>query len=251
LILLFAHSRRHAVRLSLWFFWSTQLFLVAVYTLPAFAAARAYQTYDKFLFTQTSALALGAAVCLAMGNRASPTGRKPGSHRIIRKWATPAFYTGIALFLYTSHHSLSFYLNAPIQFWLGLPAISITAAASIPIVLRTGLPRKIFSFAPLGWIGRISYGFYIFHILLEPLYDSLATRAVQATSGDEYQLARAIIAFPLTIVISWLSFKLFERPILSLKHYLPMRQELPWGEPVEPSRHTRRRRSQHRSQSQT
>jgi len=242
LILLFAHSRRHAVRLSLWFFWSTVLFLVAVYALPAFAAARGNHIYDQFLFTHSAALALGAAVCLAMGNRASPTGRKPGSHRVIRKWATPAFFIGIAIFLYTSHHGQSFYLNAPIQFWLGLPAISITAAASIPIVLRTGIPRKIFSFAPLGWIGRISYGFYIFHILLQPLYDALAERVVHTSSGNEYQLARLIIAFPITIAVSWLSFHLFESPILSLKRYLPMRQELPWGEPVAPSRHTRRRR---------
>jgi peptidoglycan/LPS O-acetylase OafA/YrhL len=242
LILLLAHSRRHAVRLSLWFFWATELFLVAVYALPAFSAARAYHTYDQFLFTQSAALALGAAVCLAMGNRASPTGRKPGSHRIVRKWATTAFFIGIVLFLYASHHGASFYLNAPIQFWLGLPAISITAAASIPIVLRTGLPRRIFSFPPLGWIGRISYGFYIFHILLQPLYDALAARAVHATSGNDYQLARLAIAFAITVAVSWFSFYLFESPILSLKRYLPMRQELPWGEPVDPVRLSRRRR---------
>jgi peptidoglycan/LPS O-acetylase OafA/YrhL len=247
-VLLFAHSRRHAVRLSLWFFGLTELFLVIVYTTAAFKGARAYQTYDKFLFCHTAALALGAAVCLAMGNRSAPTGRKPGSHRIVRKWATPAFYTGIALFLYSSHHGKSFYLTAPLQFWLGLPAISIAAAASIPIVLRTGIPRKIFSFAPLGFIGRIGYGFYVFHILLEPLYDSLATRLLHTTSGEDYQLARILIAFPITLAVSWLSFHFFESPILSLKRYLPMRQELPLGEPLDPELHSHRRR---RSRSST
>jgi peptidoglycan/LPS O-acetylase OafA/YrhL len=243
LILLFAHSRRHALRLAIWFFALTELFLVGVYTLPAFEAARGHHTYDQFLFTHTAALALGAAVSLAMGNRASPTGRKPGSHRVIRKWALPAFGIGVVFFLYSSYHAGSFYLTAASQFWIGLPAISIAAAASIPLVLRTGLPRKVFSFGPLGWLGRISYGFYIFHILLEPLFDWLAFRALHVNSGEEYQLARILFAFPITIVIAWLSFYLFETPILALKRYFPMREELPWGEQVEVTVRSRRRRS--------
>ena len=242
LILLFAHSRRHALRLSLWFAGVSALFLISVYTLASFKAARTFRIYDQFLFTQACALALGAAVSLAMGNRASPTGRKPGSHRIIRKWAVPAFFTGIAIFLYTSRTSGTFYLNEPLQFWLGLPAISVSAAAAIPLVVRTGLPRKVFSFGPLGWLGRISYGFYIFHILLEPLFDSLAARLVHATAGQDYQLARLLLAFPTTVALAWLSFHLFERPILSLKRFFPMRQELPWGEPIDPELLTHRRR---------
>jgi len=246
LILLFAHSRRHAVRLSIWFFALTELFLVAVYNLPAFAAARAQQTYDQFLFTHTAALALGAMVSLSMGNRASPTGRKPGSHRVIRKWALPAFVLGVAGFLYSSYHAGSFYLTAASQFWIGLPAISIAAAAAIPLVLRTGLPRKVFSFSPLGWLGRISYGFYIFHILLEPLYDSIAFRLTQVNSGEEYQLLRLVFALPITILVSWLSFNLLELPILHLKRYFPMREELPWGEQVEVRVHSRRHKSRPR-----
>jgi peptidoglycan/LPS O-acetylase OafA/YrhL len=247
LLLLFAHSRRHALRLSIWLIGLTEVFLIMVYTLMGFKGARAAQIYDKFLFVHTSALAMGAAASLAMGNRASPTGRKPGSHRIIRKWALPAFAAGIALFIYTSYTSGTFYLNLPLQFWLGLPAISLSAAAAIPLVLRTGMPRKVFSFAPLGWLGRISYGFYIFHILLEPFFDRLALHFVHAGAGEDYQLARLLFAFPVTVAISWLSFNLFERPILSLKRFFPMRQELPWGEPIDPTvpaPHRRRRRSQ-------
>jgi peptidoglycan/LPS O-acetylase OafA/YrhL len=242
LILLFAHSRRHAVRLGVWFFALTELFLTCIYNLPAFQLARTHQVYDKFLFTHTAALALGATVSLAMGSRASPTGRKPGSHRIIRKWALPAFFLGVAGFLYSSYHAASFYLTAASQFWIGLPAISIAAAAAIPLVLRTGLPRKLFSFSPLGWLGRISYGFYIFHILLEPLFDSLAFRLAQTNSGEAYQLLRIAFAFPITILVSWLSFNLFEAPILALKRYYPMKEELPWGEQVEVRVRSRRRK---------
>lgn len=232
LVLLLAHSRRHALRLSLWAFGITELFLVSIYTLAAFNGARIHHLYDDFLLTQSGALALGAAVSLAMGSRIAPSGRKPGSHRLIRKYARPAFFTGLVIYLYTSFVTGSFYLTGTIQFWLGLPAISVAAAAAIPLVLRNGLPRTLFSFAPLGWLGRISYGFYIFHILLEPYFDHLAILLSHEASGEYYQLVRIVIAFPLTCVISWLSFHLFELPILSLKRFFPMNSSLPWGEPI-------------------
>jgi len=245
LVLLFAHSRRHAMRLSLWYFGITELSLYSVYNFAAFIGARVHHLYDYFLLTQSSALALGAAVSLAMGSRTNLTGRKPGSHRIIRKYAKPAFFAGIAIYLSSSVFSNSFSLTAPNQFWLGLPAISISAAAAIPIVLRSGLPRKIFSLAPLGWLGRISYGFYIFHILLQPLFGHLAVNLSHATSGDDYQLTRLLVAFPITCLVSWLSFHLFELPILSLKRFFPMRSALPWGEPITDT-HSSRIRHSHR-----
>ena len=243
LVLLFAHSRRHALRLSLWFFAITEIFLLAVYTLPAFKGARVHHLYDYFLFTQGGALALGCAVSLAMGNRASLTGRKPGTHRIIRKYARPAFLIGLAIYFYTCYLAGSLYLSADIQFWLGLPAISVAAAAAIPLVLRNGLPRTIFSFPVLGWLGRISYGFYVFHVLLEPFYDRLGAHISHATSGDYYHIVRALTAFVITCLVSWLSFHLFEMPILSLKRLFPLNPSLPWGQPIVNTHSSRRKHS--------
>jgi peptidoglycan/LPS O-acetylase OafA/YrhL len=167
-----------------------------------------------------------------MGNRTSPTGRKPGSHRLVRKYALPAFIGGLVVYLLTGIASGTLYVTYPVQFWLGLPALSIAAAAAIPLVLRTGFTRTLFSWAPLGLLGRISYGFYVYHILLEPLYDHLGAAVAHTNTGDDYHLVRAAIAFSLTFVISWLSFYLFEMPILSLKRFFPVNATLPWGEPI-------------------
>jgi peptidoglycan/LPS O-acetylase OafA/YrhL len=250
LLLLFAHSRRHALRLSLWFFAFTELFLISVYTFPAFAGARSHHLYDHFLLTQSAALALGCTVSLAMGNRVTANGRKPGTHRMIRKYAKPAFFAGVAVFLATSYFSGSLNTTDAVQFWLGLPAISIAAAALIPLVLRDGLPRNVFSFSPLGWLGRISYGFYIFHILLEPLFDDLGERITHTATGDYYHIIRALVAFVITCIVSWLSFHLFEMPILSLKRFFPLNPSLPWGEPIAqaPRSHHSRSRSHQRGQ---
>ncbi len=241
IILLFAHSRRHALRLSLWFFGIGELFLLTVYTFAAFQGARLAHLYDYFLLTQSSALALGCAVSLAMGNRSNPIGRKPGTHRLIRKHARTAFFTGVAIYLWTSYLSGTLYLSGDTQYWLGLPAISLAAAATIPLVLRNGLPRKIFSLAPLAWLGRISYGFYVYHILLQPWFDHLGTLISHTHSGDEYHIDRAIVAFVITCIVSWLSFHLFEKPILSLKRFFPLNPSLPWGEPI-PESYTSRRK---------
>ncbi len=232
LILLFAHSRRHALRLSLWFFAITLFFLLSIYAMPAFAGVRAHHLFDYFLLTQSGAIALGCAASLAMGSRNSPSGRKPGTHRLIRKYALPAFFTGSAIYLYTSYLSGSLYLTDPIQFWLGLPAISIAAAASIPLVLRPGLLRRIFSNPLLGWMGRISYGFYVYHILLQPLFDNLGAHYSHQTTGNHYHIVRALFALLITCIVSWLSFTFFEQPILSLKRYFPLSPALPWGEPL-------------------
>ncbi|MBW4037284.1 MAG: acyltransferase [Acidobacteria bacterium] len=242
IVLLFAHSRRHAVRLSLWMFGTVELFLYCVYALPPFAGARTHHLYDYFLLTQAGPIALGAAVSLAMGSRIATTGRKPGSHRIIRKYARPAFLIGLAIYLYTSFLSKTLYLGDPIQFWIGLPAISVAAAAAIPLVLRPGLLRTLASNSALGWMGRISYGFYIFHILLEPLFDHIGRVVAHANTGEYYQIVRLVFAFPITCLISWLSFHLFELPILSLKRYFPMSSSLPWGEPLAHSPHSSRRK---------
>jgi peptidoglycan/LPS O-acetylase OafA/YrhL len=243
IVMFLAHSRRHALRLSLWFFAVCEFFLISVYTLPPFVGAVTHHLYDYFLLTQGGAIALGCALCLAMGNRTNPNGRKPGTHRVVRKYALNAFIGGLVVYLLTGIASGTLYLTYPIQFWLGLPALSIAAAAAIPLVLRTGLPRKIFSWAPLGWLGRISYGFYVFHILLEPLYDRLGANIAHTYTGDYYHIVRAILAFVLTCIVSWLSFYLFEMPILSLKRFFPVNASLPWGEPINETPRSRRRTS--------
>jgi peptidoglycan/LPS O-acetylase OafA/YrhL len=240
-IMFLAHSRRHALRLSLWFFGICELFLYCVYTLTPFVGAVTHHLYDYFLLTQGGAIALGSALSLAMGNRTNPLGRKPGTHRLIRKHALNAFIAGVAVYLWIGIVCGTFYPTYPVQFWIGLPALGIAAAATIPLVLRPGRPRKIFSWTPLGWLGRISYGFYVFHILLEPLYDRLGANLAHANSGDYYHIVRALLAFVITFIVSLLSFYLFEMPILSLKRFFPVNASLPWGEPIDETPRSRRR----------
>jgi peptidoglycan/LPS O-acetylase OafA/YrhL len=93
--------------------------------------------------------------------------------------------------------------------------------------MRTGRLRSILSSLPLRFLGRISYGFYVLHIFIEPMIDILGGHLAHATFGARYQLARFLIAFPITVVLASLSYYFFELPILSYKRRFPMHSPLP------------------------
>ena len=215
-LVLLSRVRSRALHISLWIVALSEVFRILTHlpiVPPQFAA-----TQDPSLFTHAGTLALGAALALALR----------GPHwQMVERWAVTAFFTGIGLYLLASWRSSSFYLSAYPQFTVGLLGVGIASAAIIPIAMRAGRLRTILSSMPLRFLGRISYGFYVFHIFIEPLIDVLGQHAAHATSGGAYQLARFLIGFPVTVLLATLSFYLFEQPILSYKKRFPMHSPLP------------------------
>lgn len=215
-LVLLSRVRSRALHISLWIVALSEVFRILTHlpiVPPQFAV-----TQDPSLFTHAGTLALGAALALAL--------RGP-YWQMVERWAVTAFFSGIGLYLLISWRSGSFYLSAYPQFTIGLLGVGIASAAIIPIAMRTGRLRMVLSSAPLRFLGKISYGFYIFHIFIEPLIDVLGEHAVHATSGGAYQLARFLIGFPVTVLLATLSFYLFEQPILAYKKRFPMHSPLP------------------------
>jgi peptidoglycan/LPS O-acetylase OafA/YrhL len=134
------------------------------------------------------------------------------------------------LYLLASWNSGTFYLSPYPQFTVGLLGVGIASAAIIPIAMRTGALRSFLSSPPLRFLGRISYGFYVLHIFIEPMIDVLGGHLAHATFGAKYQLVRFLIAFPLTVILASLSYFFFEQPILAYKRRFPMRSPLPPAE---------------------
>ena len=219
-LLLLCRKRASAINSAL------QLCLGAFAFSAAFRLAIVYnsqsvklQTFAELLPAQLAPLALGAALAIAFrcGDRARDR---------VNRAALPAFLLGLALYLFSSYRSGSFLIASNLQFALGFAAVSLFAAAAIPLLLRDGPARRLCSLAPLAWLGRISYGFYVFHILLQPLFDLIASHAAHTTSGSFYQLVRLVAGLPITIAAAWLSFHLLELPFLRLKRSFPTQQPL-------------------------
>lgn len=215
-LVLLSRKRSRALYLCLWVVALSELFRILTH-LPIVPGDFAW-TFGPSLFTHAGTLALGAALALALR----------GPHwKYVERWATTAFLAGVAIYLLVSWRCHSLYLGAYPQYTIGLFGVGLASAAAIPLVMRAGRTRIVLSSAPLRFLGRISYGFYVFHIFLQPLFDFLGTYITHTDSGSSYQLVRFLTAFPITVLLAWLSFYFFEMPILAYKRRFPMRSPLP------------------------
>ncbi len=218
MLLLLARTRLIALRLSLTVFAISLIFCIVVWGVPLSGAVSAH-VFDSFLLTHAGALALGAALALAVrGSKAAA----------IARFAPAGLLAGLLLYFGASWFNGTLLLVTRAQFTLGLAGVSLAAAALVQIAIKPGPVGGLLTLAPLRWMGRISYGFYVFHILLQPLFDKIAGRlAPPATGYSTFLTARFFTAFFITLVVSWMSFRFFEEPILALKRRFPMRSALP------------------------
>jgi peptidoglycan/LPS O-acetylase OafA/YrhL len=73
----------------------------------------------------------------------------------------------------------------------------------------------ILNFKPVVYIGRISYGMYIFHMAV---FNAVKMLIMPTFPGNGFAVIS--VTFVLTIVIALASYYLYEKPIMSLKHRL-------------------------------
>jgi peptidoglycan/LPS O-acetylase OafA/YrhL len=98
---------------------------------------------------------------------------------------------------------------------LSYSAVAFGAGSIIAGTMGGGLSQRVFSNALVAWLGRISYGLYVFHAL------GLVLGRRQAVSWDLVDAPRVLltglVGLGLTIAASVLSWFLVERPFLRLK----------------------------------
>lgn len=115
---------------------------------------------------------------------------------------------------------------------LGGSLINIFSAAVIVCALRpVGIVYRSLSLYPLRWLGRISYGAYVYHDIFHSLYHDFYWTVLYDLVS---QMARhfgtpfiflqehlrypfVLFSFSATLLIAWLSFRFFEVPFLKLK----------------------------------
>lgn len=206
-LLLTARTRRRALQLCGWTFLAACLFRGAVFW-PHAGAPETIANWSPFLLTRAGGLALGSALALLDPAYLS---------HIAKRWAPAALLGSTVLFTATEWHCGNLLLASPAQFILALPLVEIACAAALALALQPSVWRSALSLAPLAWLGRISYGFYVLHILLEPLFDRIGEAVAHAPGGSTYLLVRLLIAFPVSAAAAWLSFTFLEQPLLRLR----------------------------------
>jgi peptidoglycan/LPS O-acetylase OafA/YrhL len=101
----------------------------------------------------------------------------------------------------------------------GLSFIDLFAACVIVMALEPGSATfRLLGLRPLRLLGRISYGAYVFHNLL-----NLEILDFVKRHTGHYRLPSAALALAITLGLAWASFLWFERPFLRLKERLTKR----------------------------
>jgi len=101
------------------------------------------------------------------------------------------------------------------QFTWGLSFIDLFAACVMVMALESGsVTCRLFSLRPLRWLGRVSYGAYVFHDILHIELMRLVTYYHYA---GHWRYRVAALALGLTMLAAWASFRWFEMPFIRLK----------------------------------
>lgn len=97
--------------------------------------------------------------------------------------------------------------------------VDVMGAAFILGTLQpASLVYKVCHLRPLRWLGRISYGAYIFHDMPHLFYHGLGVSLWPA----HVELATNMLAIAGTLVLATLSYRYFEKPFLRLKDRLTL-----------------------------
>lgn len=104
--------------------------------------------------------------------------------------------------------------NALKHIW-GYSLLNYLFAVLIYCVAREGLFTRQLEWKPLAYLGKISYGMYVFHFSMT--WFAARIRDVAPIPEDGAKFLTALIAFLATFILAWLSYRFIENPILSLK----------------------------------
>lgn len=97
---------------------------------------------------------------------------------------------------------------------VGIGTSLILAAA---IKGRLGYISTLFKNQALGYLGKISYGLYVYHLLAQNLASNIINEFVPPDRPLAHPIVSVMTTLIVTILISGISYKLLEKPFLRMK----------------------------------
>ena len=99
------------------------------------------------------------------------------------------------------------------------------------IVIRPGwIKDNILENRFFMWVGRVSYGIYLYHYILPWIYQKAVNKIVGEGSPAGHFLLSPYVSYLMLLTLlfslSWASFEFVEKPILKLKRFFEYRKEV-------------------------
>ena len=160
---------------------------------------------------------------LAAGSLLALLLESPKRKAQVTKLSGPLFFVSAAMFAIATLVSPSFELtrNSLSFNSVGYSLVALVAAAGVAYtLLHEDAPvSKILSLKPLTFLGVISYGFYLFHIIILEKLEQLSVFSAETspiTHGRHTMMVAATVV--VTTAFSWGSYKFYESPWVRLSH---------------------------------
>lgn len=183
--------------------------VVGNHTLPQFMLQQ--EVLYRWTPFRVDALLIGGLVALAR------RGPSPQRVLLVARVGFGVLFGTLVLWLalnpYARHGPQSYVYPSWVFSW-GLLFVDLFSTCLIVMALEPGsLVFHIFNWRPLRWLGRISYGAYVFHDIF---HGAFAILVVHCRLPHARSMIAAI-ALVCTLVLSWASFRWYETPFIRLK----------------------------------
>jgi peptidoglycan/LPS O-acetylase OafA/YrhL len=141
------------------------------------------------------------------------------SWKQVDRYAPVTLAVSLVGFLIVSTVNGSFQLRSPIALIYSLPCLTLFWASVLVLSLRSeGIVNRVMNIGWLRWVGGLSYGIYVFHVLLAPAYPWLITLLWPNAGRVEGLALHAMFTVVLSFSLAWVSFRFFETPFLKMRH---------------------------------
>lgn len=181
---------------------------IAFYFFPSLVASDALSHLTLF---RVDGLMLGGLIALLL--------RGPSAQRCLeigRRLWTPCFLAAFAWAFLLPPRLLK-RSGYPMPGWTTLEGLLGLALLSglllLNLVEASGQWARVMRWPPLRFLGRLSYGLYVFHVILFGSYERIGRTGFYFVD----KLIDAFFALAVTIALAWMSYRWFEAPFLNLK----------------------------------
>jgi peptidoglycan/LPS O-acetylase OafA/YrhL len=168
----------------------------------------------QFLFGRTGELLAGAYLALLV------RGGEDEQARLFR-WLPAVFSVSAILIVIVAVLAGQPGFEAPLMSTLGLSICSLLFGSMIGLSLQHGVSQRFFSLPALRWLGKISYGVYVYHLLLRSSFAWITDHICQILGAGTGYNTRLIVLFFVatlgTLSVASLSFYTYESAFLRWK----------------------------------